>query len=852
MNIIPPQQTESIQIRFQARAKTFENKFNDILAAIDHLSADEKTLTQYCYTYIPIQDLVSCPFELILRFVRHAILLYATVPWLKTVPVDIFLNFVLFYRVNNEFIEDFRQEIFDELWPRVKDKSVADAALAALAVNYWCAEVATYQATDDRTASPKTVIRRTFGRCGEESTLLVSALRSVGIPARQCYTPRWAHCDDNHAWVEVYVNGQWAYMGACEPEPVLNRGWFTAAASKAMLVHSRAFTDMLPGEILASRSDVFCTVNNTGTYGQTKELKIRVVDNECPLSGLTVRAEIVNYSELFPLLSVKTDENGEAIFLLGQGDVMISINDGDRFSLTRVDLRHEQAVTIDFPQAVVKTGQLAEFELYPPAEHIPESARIDADTKAAHAVKFQACNQKRETRRAAWLAEAQAVRLPDAWDDDTLNRWLSSAVGNYRVVAEFLAHTDWAPEDKAALLDTLREKDFVDIRADVLNDVLASALPWKNSFPPNVYRESLLAPRVENEMLLPQRQAIRAFFAAEAPEVTTAPTLWAYLQRAIQLQDDMTYGTLIADAKEALRRGVCDARSLDVLFVTACRALGIPARLNQVTGIREFYTDGLYRPINDASLSEPVKNGTLMLQNVSGKPLVYATQISIGKFLQGVFTTLNYEGLVIRESVTFSVEPGFYRVITTARQIDGSVRCRLAYAEVSTDQITELNVTLAEDSLRDKFKYMKLNDHPTQLPDGTAAMLFDPIRSGHGILLFAEPGREPTEHLFNEMIALSDRFNQAPIDLVIVTETEDALNNVTLQKTVTRIPSIHLQIMNDDETLQSLHRLMDVGDERKPFVLVMNQRREGLYAFSNYNVGLAAVLLDIVAADMAS
>ena len=61
------------------------------------------------------------------------------------------------------------------------------------------------------------------GRCGEESTLAVSAMRSVGIPARQCYVPRWAHCDDNHAWVEVWADGDWHYLGACEPEPVLDK-----------------------------------------------------------------------------------------------------------------------------------------------------------------------------------------------------------------------------------------------------------------------------------------------------------------------------------------------------------------------------------------------------------------------------------------------------------------------------------------------------------------------------------------------------------------------------------------------------------------------------------------------------
>lgn len=88
-----------------------------------------------------------------------------------------------------------------------------DETQAVLTINYWCASQASYEASDERTQSPLSVYRSGSGRCGEESTFLVSVLRSVGIPARQVYAPRWAHCDDNHAWVEVYV-GELAFSGS--------------------------------------------------------------------------------------------------------------------------------------------------------------------------------------------------------------------------------------------------------------------------------------------------------------------------------------------------------------------------------------------------------------------------------------------------------------------------------------------------------------------------------------------------------------------------------------------------------------------------------------------------------------
>ncbi len=84
-----------------------------------------------------------------------------------------------------------------------------------------------------------------YGRCGEESTFLVAALRSVGIPARQVYTPRWAHTDDNHAWVEAWADGKWYFLGACEPEPVLNLGWFNAPASRGNADAYKKYSDAM-------------------------------------------------------------------------------------------------------------------------------------------------------------------------------------------------------------------------------------------------------------------------------------------------------------------------------------------------------------------------------------------------------------------------------------------------------------------------------------------------------------------------------------------------------------------------------------------------------------------------------
>ena len=101
-----------------------------------------------------------------------------------------------------------------ELADRVGGLSLHDAVLE---VNHWCHERVTYKPSDGRTSGPLATLRTSWGRCGEESTLVVAALRAVGIPARQVYVPRWAHRDDNHAWVEAWIDGRWVTLDATPP-----------------------------------------------------------------------------------------------------------------------------------------------------------------------------------------------------------------------------------------------------------------------------------------------------------------------------------------------------------------------------------------------------------------------------------------------------------------------------------------------------------------------------------------------------------------------------------------------------------------------------------------------------------
>src|SRR5664279_104540 len=241
------------------------------------LSPDEKQALEFIYAYMPLSDLADYPSDFFLKNVQLSLKALHEMPWGKTIPEEEFLHFVLPLRVNNENLDNFREVMYPEIASRIKGM---DMKHTALEINHWCHEKVTYRGTDSRTSAPLSTIKKTFGRCGEESTFTVTAMRTAGIPARQVYTPRWAHTDDNHAWVEVWIDGRWNYLGACEPDVDLNMGWFSEPSRRTMLIHTRAYGRYMGNEDVVLATDRFSELNLTSNYATVKRITISVKNSD--------------------------------------------------------------------------------------------------------------------------------------------------------------------------------------------------------------------------------------------------------------------------------------------------------------------------------------------------------------------------------------------------------------------------------------------------------------------------------------------------------------------------------------------------------------------------------------------
>jgi hypothetical protein len=360
---------KTVENCFEEKQKIASNRQEALFNVFSKkLSASQTEALEFLFAFMPLNDLADYSGDFFLANIDIALELRQKTPWGKNIPEDIFLHYILPPRVNNENLDSFRIVYSDEISKRISSLGLKEAALE---INHWCHEKVSYQPSDIRTSGPISTILSARGRCGEESTFTVSALRAAGIPARQVYTPRWAHSDDNHAWVEIWNDGKWYYMGACEPEPQLDMGWFTEPARRAMLIHTKSYGAPYGNENTINCCRNYCEINALAKYTVTKRIFIRVTDkNNLPAENASVEFQLYNYAEFYPLSVVNTDNSGICCFETGLGDLLIWARKNDSFNFKRISVADVDTVLLKLDR--LASGSYREdFDLKAPVLRTP-------------------------------------------------------------------------------------------------------------------------------------------------------------------------------------------------------------------------------------------------------------------------------------------------------------------------------------------------------------------------------------------------------------------------------------------------------------------------------------------------
>lgn len=283
-----------------------------LVEALERAEGDERAGMAFLIVHMPPADRAAVTADVLLDHVRYAYLARRTLPWGADIPDSLFFEYVLPFRATLEPIERWRGDFYERLLPVVRNARTASEA--AIKVNYYLAEQVHYEPNQLRTQGPYEVLKRGFGRCGELSVIYTTLCRSVCVPARVAFTPRWPMAYENHQWTEVW-DGRWYFTGSGEPRPELNRAWFVKKAAQTAKIYAKSFvsTPLHTEHILFEWGDL---VDVTATYGPMDTLEVTVTENGQPVEDTVVHCSVWNNGGWMSIANARTDAVGKAVFSL--------------------------------------------------------------------------------------------------------------------------------------------------------------------------------------------------------------------------------------------------------------------------------------------------------------------------------------------------------------------------------------------------------------------------------------------------------------------------------------------------------------------------------------------------------
>jgi len=821
------------------------------------LSPDEKQAMEFLYAYMPLSDLADYRPEFFLKNTQFSLKARQEMAWGKTIPEEEFLHFVLPLRVNNENLDNFREVMYDEITQRVKGM---DMKQAALEINHWCHEKVNYRGTDSRTSAPLSTVKKTFGRCGEESTFTVTAMRTAGIPARQVYTPRWAHSDDNHAWVEVWIDGKWNYLGACEPDVDLNMGWFSEPSTRIMLVHTRTYGHYFGGENVITPEDRFSELNLSSNYATTKKITISVKEADgTPADSAKVEFQLYNYAEYYPIAAGYTNANGQTSLTTGMGDLIIWAAKNGKLAYQKISVPEKDTLELVLNQTT--PANLTElFDLVPPHATKAEST-VSPEAKKANDLRLAKEDEIRNAymktfKDSVWIAGfAAKTKLPV----DTIARLIKQSYGNWDQISAYLEKN--AAQYRSTLLEMaiqLADKDYSDTPESILTDHLVqTATSGLQKLVPSkeLFTKYVLAPRIALENLSPWRSFLATSFGPEMANSTrndiSALTNW--------IRENIRVNTVANKHSRApitpigvYNLRVADPLSRDIFFVAACRTFGIPARLNPETQIPEYNKNGQWlRTGFDVIAATQPEKGMLKLTE-KDNPIApqYSLHYTIGFLKDGFYRTLEFPegGKLTNSEKPIELEVGQYALVTGNRMEDGSVLSSMTFFSIEKGKLTTVPVKLRKQSGELK-PSGKLNLDALNLEkDGKAMSLSSLVAGKYSVLVVLDPDKEPSKHILNDLGPYVDHFNKWGGQFVVAMPAEKA-GQAGVLKTYQLPANMESGIDPNDQILNAISAIYGAGLKDKLPLVLFCDASGNVYLFSSgYKIGIGEQLLKVISA----
>ena len=457
-------------------------------------------------------------------------------------------------------------------------------------------------------------------------------------------------------------------------------------------------------------------------------------------------------------------------------------------------------------------------------------------------------------------AKAKAFAEKENIDAQIAAKLLIGSRGNYQTIEDFLSQTS----DKNAAIDLLQRisaKDLRDVSGDVLTDHFTNSIKC-DGVDEETFSQYVRNPRVANEMITPYKAFFqKAISEADANAYREDPTkLVEWVKNNIQIDANCNLGAAPIFPEGVWKARKADAHSRNIFFVSLSRALGIPARIDEVTGKVQLMGKNIQDINFEAEEQTTARTGTLKATYKAIKSLEdpkYYSHFTLSKVVDGRLQLLNYEegDVDMGAGATWSnllkkgtqLDEGNYVLVSGTRMASGTVLSRLVFFTIQPGQTTTIDLTMRENTSDIQVIGNFNSENKYQTIDGQEVSLLSTTGRGYYIVAILGARQEPTNHAMRDIAAVKEDLEAWGKKIVLLFPDEAGYKKFDPKEFGELPNTIVYGIDNKHINQQEMVKALKLDHPNTlPIFIIADTFNRVVFVSQGYTIGLGEQMMQII------
>lgn len=199
------------------------------------------------------------------------------------------------------------------------------------------------------------------------------------------------------------------------------------------------------------------------------------------------------------------------------------------------------------------------------------------------------------------------------------------------------------------------------------------------------------------------------------------------------------------------------------------------------------------------------------------------------------------------ETLEAELDSGIYRAVTTNRLPTGDQYTRVCDFTLSEGEEKHLDMELCDYPAQALCSQHNIKDCIFETPEGDKAALSSLAETERCAFIWLQTGKEPTEHVLNELLARKQEIAQMDRGIYLISGTAgDYEENKTLKRVTEELPDLRLLVCDSHESYQELSKSIGQNPGNLPLAFVMQGGKNCIYSDGGYKVGMIELLLRVL------